>query len=152
MKKYIKQLKNERGLTLVELLAVIVILAIVATIAFVLIGNVIENSRKDAHVANAVSLIDAAKMFEANGHVIEGGEVKLSDLTDADLLEPLIDPWGNESGTYGGVDENEAVVTVDEDSHVYSVTFNSINEDECIIEDIEEETLLKEKRKVCKED
>ncbi len=62
MKKWMKKFKNERGLTLVELLAVIVILAIVAIIAFVFIGGVIENSKKDAHISNAQQIISAAKL------------------------------------------------------------------------------------------
>lgn len=37
------RVKNEKGLTLVELLAVIVILAIVAAIAIPAISNVIDN-------------------------------------------------------------------------------------------------------------
>ena len=46
MKKLLqKRLKNEKGLTLVELLAVIVILGVIAAIAVPSIGNIIENSR-----------------------------------------------------------------------------------------------------------
>ena len=46
MKKFLqKRLKNEKGLTLVELLAVIVILGIIAAIAVPSIGNIIDNSR-----------------------------------------------------------------------------------------------------------
>ncbi len=42
MKKFLqKRLKNEKGLTLVELLAVIVILGIIAAIAIPSIGNII---------------------------------------------------------------------------------------------------------------
>ena len=37
-----KQLNNEKGLTLIELLAVIVILAIIAAIAVPAIGNIIR--------------------------------------------------------------------------------------------------------------
>lgn len=39
LKRLREKLNNERGLTLVELLAVIVILAIVGAIAFVMIGK-----------------------------------------------------------------------------------------------------------------
>src|SRR5690625_2472633 len=74
VKKWMKRLKNERGLTLVELLAVIVILAIIGTIAFVMIGNIIENSKKDAHIANAQQLIAAAKLYDAD-QGIEGGYI-----------------------------------------------------------------------------
>ncbi len=45
MKKFLqKRLNNEKGLTLVELLAVIVILGIIAAIAVPSIGGIIENS------------------------------------------------------------------------------------------------------------
>ena len=57
-----KWLKNQKGLTLVELLAVIVILGIIAAIAVPAIGNIIENSRKDAQIANAEAMYDAARL------------------------------------------------------------------------------------------
>ena len=49
MKKFLqKRLNNEKGLTLVELLAVIVILGIIAAIAVPSIGGIIQNSREKA--------------------------------------------------------------------------------------------------------
>src|SRR5690625_4166152 len=91
VKKWMKRLKNERGLTLVELLAVIVILAIIGTIAFVMIGNIIENSKKDAHIANAQQLIAAAKLYEAE----TGEEIGESGVSSDDELEDFIDPLVN---------------------------------------------------------
>ncbi|MCK1996565.1 prepilin-type N-terminal cleavage/methylation domain-containing protein [Psychrobacillus psychrodurans] len=63
MKKMRKLLKNEKGLTLIELLAVIVILAIVAAIAVPSIGNIIENSRYNAVKADATNVMNAAQLY-----------------------------------------------------------------------------------------
>lgn len=57
-----KLLKNQKGLTLIELLAVVVILAIVAAIAIPAIGNIINNSRDKATVSEALNYIAGAKL------------------------------------------------------------------------------------------
>ncbi|MEC2071621.1 type II secretion system protein [Alkalihalophilus marmarensis] len=62
MEKWLKQTKNEKGLTLVELLAVVVILGIIAAIAVPSIGGIIDNSKKDAHVANAQQMVSSARL------------------------------------------------------------------------------------------
>ncbi|MGG3209654.1 prepilin-type N-terminal cleavage/methylation domain-containing protein [Geobacillus stearothermophilus] len=56
-------LKNERGLTLIELLAVIVILGIVAAIAIPAIGGLINKSKDDAKIAEGIQIINAAKLY-----------------------------------------------------------------------------------------
>ena len=56
-------MKNKKGFTLVELLAVIVILAILATAAFTLVLPQIEKSRKKSFVSEAASIIDSAELF-----------------------------------------------------------------------------------------
>lgn len=61
VKKRKSVLGNEKGLTLVELLAVIVILAIIAAIAIPSIGGIINNTKTKAHDANAQIIIDAAR-------------------------------------------------------------------------------------------
>lgn len=86
MKKFLKKhLKNEKGLTLVELLAVIVILGIIAAIAVPSIGKIIENTRYNAVKADAINALNAANLYyaetvtEANdntvtvGKLVEGG-------------------------------------------------------------------------------
>ena len=67
IQKWKKLKKNEKGLTLIELLAVLVILGIIAAIAIPLIGNVINNSKDRAILADASNIIAGAKLAHANG-------------------------------------------------------------------------------------
>lgn len=143
-----KRFKNERGLTLVELLAVVVILAIIAVIAFVLIGNVIDNSKKDAHIANAQQLIASAKLYEANGKAIETNGVGAGQLKAEGLLDKIIDPWSKKE--YSGIGANDlgtnGIVTKNSDGE-YSVTLNA---SKCNLPDVSEQKLIEDGREVCK--
>ncbi|MBA2878539.1 type IV pilus assembly protein PilA [Anoxybacillus kamchatkensis] len=92
-------IRNEKGLTLIELLAVIVILGIIAAIAIPSIGGLIDNSKKDAHVANAQQMINAAKIaVTADKSLVppksQSLYVNLSYLEDKGYLETVKDPDG----------------------------------------------------------
>ncbi|MBT2569177.1 prepilin-type N-terminal cleavage/methylation domain-containing protein [Planococcus sp. ISL-110] len=58
-------MNNEKGMTLIELLAVIVIIAIIAAIAIPAISNIIENSRVGAAKSDALSAFSAAELYLA---------------------------------------------------------------------------------------
>lgn len=58
-----KRIKNEKGLSLVELLAVIVILGIISAIAIPAIGNIIDNSKVKAELADAIQVMNAANIY-----------------------------------------------------------------------------------------
>ena len=76
MFKKVKHLKNEKGLTLIELLAVIVILAIIAAIAIPAIGNIIDNQRIKAVKADAANIISAANIYYADNGSSTPFEIK----------------------------------------------------------------------------
>lgn len=82
VEKFKQRLKNQRGFTLVELLAVIVILGIIAAIAVPSIGNIIEKSKIDAVKSDAIQLINAARLYEAGGGKIEDGKTNLDAIKE----------------------------------------------------------------------
>ena len=63
-------MRNEKGLTLVELLAVIVILAIIKAIAIPAFGKIIDNSRIKSEKANAIRVIEAAELYFADAKAV----------------------------------------------------------------------------------
>lgn len=65
IKKMKQRLNNQKGLTLIELLAVIVILGIIAAIAIPSIGSIIEKSKYDAAKADTIQVLNAAKLYTA---------------------------------------------------------------------------------------
>lgn len=95
MKKFLqKKLKNEKGLTLIELLAVIVILAIIAAIAIPAIGTIIENSRQGAVKSDYQNALASANIYftenpEGNGDTVSPAApvVTVEDLLDEGYLD-----------------------------------------------------------------
>ena len=144
MKRF-KKLKNERGLTLVELLAVIVILAIVAIIAFVFIGGVIENSKKDAHISNAMQIIQAAKLHEATGGDVN--EMTVGKLQEKDYLDVIYDPWTKDE--YGN-DAMNAKIT--KEKGLLKINNFKDSGGNCNITATEQELSKKDRDELCKKE
>lgn len=147
VKIWLKKFKrNEKGLTLVELLAVIVILAIIGTIATVSVSNIIENSKKDAHVANAIQIINAAKLYEASVGKADA-KIEATTLINEGYLEPLIDPWKKDN-TYG----NSAFVEKREVNGTTDYIIQSFNAEGCKLTATGafELDLINEGREICR--
>lgn len=75
-----KKIKNKKGVTLVELLAVVVIMGIVAAIAVPTIGGLIETQRNNAAKESFNQVVEAAKLY-ATGQVGSGTTVTVSIAT-----------------------------------------------------------------------
>lgn len=80
-----KLMKDERGLSLVELLAVVVILAIIAGIGVIAIGNVIQNSREDAAISEVQQAYAAAVLYQSTNPSLNSS----STTTTFTLLEVM---------------------------------------------------------------
>lgn len=79
-----KQFRTKKGFTLVELLAVIVILAIILAIAIPSITSLVDNSRKDAFTSNVKLIIKGIqyKLLTDPGSVTAGATDVKSTLDD----------------------------------------------------------------------
>ena len=87
-------LKNERGLTLIELLAVVVILGIISAIAVISIVNIVNTARDQAIVANSYTLIDSAQFYVSEKRINEETitSVSYKTLFDENYIEKIKDP------------------------------------------------------------
>jgi len=90
MRNKIRQLmKKEEGFTLVELLAVIVILGVIVAISIPSIGGIIDRANTDADAAEEALIIDAARLYEIGEEVTITNDpgVKVSVLKSEGYLE-----------------------------------------------------------------
>ena len=113
-----KKLRNEKGLTLIELLAVIVILAIIALIAIPAIGSIVSNSKSKAVLSDATSIIAGAKTAIIDG-ACDGTESGAKPCTKANLGDYLED-------VKGGMSDTDKVV---KDGNLYIITYGKLDTD-----------------------
>ncbi|MFH5880844.1 prepilin-type N-terminal cleavage/methylation domain-containing protein [Liberiplasma polymorphum] len=79
-------IKNNKGVTLVELLIVIVILGIIAAISIPAVGGIVTNAQKDAVIADAVSIRNAANLYCTSANATERAQYCAASSTENDNL------------------------------------------------------------------
>lgn len=84
------RLKRQLGFTLIEMLAVVLILAIVAGVGFVVVNNQIEKARVNTDIANLRTLADAV-----NRYTMDNGKppTTINDLVGKYLGAVPSSPW-----------------------------------------------------------
>ncbi|MFJ8235059.1 prepilin-type N-terminal cleavage/methylation domain-containing protein [Ureibacillus sp. NPDC094379] len=140
-KKLLKErLGNEKGLTLIELLAVIVILAIVAAIAIPAIGNIIDNSRFSAVKSDAINGINAANIYYAENSdknpTITNQQVDVATLISKGYLE---NKGKLTNGMKFGKTAADKPLSIDGTTLAYKGT-NGIDFDNATVDDINKAT------------
>lgn len=92
MRNKLKKIWNkEDGFTLVELLAVIVILGVILAIAIPGIGNIVDNARTNTEKQQQELVVDAAKMYVLDGNTIDSNGITSEALIRAGYLEEKLD-------------------------------------------------------------
>lgn len=111
-----KKKMNNKGFTLVELLAVVVVLAIVAAIAMRSITGIIKNNRIDSFSASINSAIEGAQLscvqegtLAEIKSTVEGNSVDVDPVTDADgNITNQFTVKAKSSGEFKGLDAGDA--------------------------------------------
>ena len=105
---------NERGVTLIEILAVIVILSVIASMAVLVIGDAIQKARGQAFVTNAYIMRNASTVYYKNkelNHELVGETVTYQELVGEGFLDVIMDP---DTGEQWSMDHSTSYVVFKE--------------------------------------
>lgn len=115
---------NNKGFTLIEILAAITILAIISTIATVAVFRYLDRTRKSSYETMEKSICDAANNYVINerleSDVVEAGSSGVTydakELMSSKYLENLMDPKNNKKVCSANVNVRVTDATLDDDA------------------------------------
>lgn len=126
-----KSKKNQKGFTLIELLAVIVILAILAAIAIPSVISIINSQNNKAAAQDALTVINAAKLFVADHNVTGSTTVDIHQSTanQGQTTISSTDGWRNYASKSSSSLDTGIVVhyTPDANGGTYTIDDPSLN-------------------------
>lgn len=144
---------SKNGFTLVELLAVIVVLGIITALAVPKFSEYIDNSRKDTMLSTAQEFISATKTLLSSDDSLPAiKEAVFIPISSIDLSRGGLSPYTNKSFNDSNY-KSYVLVYNDENNYIYFVSL--IDDDGNCLDTVSEELLLslptKEKRKHIKD-
>ncbi len=132
---------NKKGFTLVELIAIIVILGVVLVIAIPTVSNIVENSRIESFNKSEVTMIEAAKGYMLlntkyiPANIGDTTEITVEEMQANKTLGVIVNPW-NESEKCSGYVLTTKVADKEYTYHPYLNCDNNIGssaEDKLIV-------------------
>src|SRR5574344_1231942 len=112
----------KKGFTLIELIAVIVILGIIALIAAPITINILKDAEDKSNIQNVNNLVAAAKTFQSNSIITKENLEKIDGITNIlSLLE--YDGEHPQEGFVYMQDDGEVLVNVKYDNRCYAKDF-----------------------------
>ena len=112
-------MKDNKGFTLIEILAAVTIMGILAGVAVPAVMRYVDKSRKQSYEAMEKSLYDAAKNYVMNEEIdipSTGYVLSASDLMNEKYLESLEDPVDKGNSCTGSVEIEPDTATTDANS------------------------------------
>lgn len=113
---------NNKGFTLIEILATVAIMGILSGVAIIGVTNYIEKTQRDAYEIMQKTVYDAAASYHQNNPASGTVNINITDLKTEGYLETLQDP-SNKNGVCSGtvtINKNSGSTTV-LDSYTYTV-------------------------------
>ncbi len=119
--------KNNKGFTMIELLAVVVIMGLLTTIAVPAVYKYVTRARGTSTDTMMKSTFEAAENYMMDHNIIvkagDNYSIDIKDLVEEQYLEPLIDPISNSNRCDTAVDSKVYVtrITTDSEGNAYTI-------------------------------